>query len=141
MIEGNTRTLIYKQLSEQGVAGDWDHIPAMVHSGLSEGEKDAIRLQAHLVGPRPWDPYSKAKYLSYLRNSQHLPLSEVVDFCGGKQREVLDYIDAYDDMEKYYRGALESDQDFDPTRFSAFVELQKPGIKPQTLYCDRPVVI
>ena len=129
VIEGNTRTLIYQEFFEQRVPGEWGSIPAIVYSGLSEGEKDAIRLQAHLVGPRPWDPYSKARYLTYLRNSEHLPMSQVVDFCGGKQKEVLDYIDAYQDMEKYYRDVLQTDQDFDPTRFSAFVELQKQGIK------------
>lgn len=129
VIEGNTRTLIYQDYLAQDVPGDWSSIPAIVYSELSDGEKDAIRLQAHLVGPRPWDPYSKAKYLTYLRNSEYLPLSEVVDYCGGRKKEVLDYIDAYLDMEKYYRSVLETDQDFDTTRFSAFVELQKPGIK------------
>ena len=32
-------------------------------------------------------------------------------------------------MEGYYRPVLESDQEFDPTRFSAFVELQAPRIQ------------
>ena len=129
VIEGNTRALIYKQFAEQGIAGDWHSIPAIIHSRLSEPEKDAIRLQAHLVGPRPWDPYSKAKYLDHLRNSEHLPFSQIVDYCGGRKKEVLDYLDAFSDMEKFYRPALDTDQDFDPTRFSAFVELQKSGIK------------
>ena len=52
-----------------------------------------------------------------------------MDFCGGKQRESQEYVDAYQDMEKYYRPELTSDGDFDQTRFSAFVELQKPRIK------------
>ena len=38
------------------------------------------------------------------------------------------YIQAYNDMEKYYTPILESDQDFDPTRFSAFVELQSSRV-------------
>lgn len=129
VIEGNTRTLIYKQFIRDGVPGDWTRIKAIRHSRLSESDKDAIRLQAHLVGPRPWDPYSKAKYLTKLRNLDNLPLSQVIDYCGGRKKEVLEYIDAYNDMELYYRPALETDQDFDPTRFSAFVELQKSGVK------------
>ena len=78
-----------------------------------------------LVGPRDWDPYSKAKYLNHLYNSENLPFNQIVDFCGGKQQEVSRYIDAYNDMERYYRPILESDDMFDTTRFSAFVELQR----------------
>jgi hypothetical protein len=101
----------------------------MVYEGLAERDVDAIRLQAHLVGPRAWDPYSKAKYLDLLRNSQHLTLDQIVDFCGGRKKEVLDYIASYHDMETYYRPLLESDDQFDPTRFSSFVELQQSRIK------------
>jgi hypothetical protein len=32
-------------------------------------------------------------------------------------------------MEQYYRPLIGDDGDFDTTRFSGFVELQKPGIK------------
>jgi len=81
------------------------------------------------VGPRPWDPYSKAKYLHELRHEEHLPFSAIVDFCGGRQSEVSTFIDAYVDMETYYRPIIADDGDFDTTRFSGFVELQKPGVK------------
>lgn len=128
VIEGNTRTYIYREFKEQGLSGDWSKIPAMVYTELSQTEIDAIRLQAHLVGPRPWDPYSKAKYLDYLRNSKHLTFAQIVDFCGGRKREVIDYIAAYNDMEKFYRPLLEEDSEFDPTRFSSFVELQRPKV-------------
>ena len=67
VIEGNTRTLIYREFCEQAIPGDWAKIPAMVYRGLSLADIDAIRLQTHLVGPRPWDPYSKAKYLDHLK--------------------------------------------------------------------------
>ena len=125
VIEGNTRAMIYKQFVDDGLSGNWTTIPAVVHTQLTQAEIDAIRLQAHLVGPRDWDPYSKAKYLNHLRNSQHLPFNQIVDFCGGKQQEISRYIDAYRDMEAHYRPILQSDDEFDPTRFSAFVELQK----------------
>ena len=52
VIEGNTRTLIYREFLKQGVEGDWAAIPAMVYEALSEKDIDAIRLQSHLVGPR-----------------------------------------------------------------------------------------
>src|SRR5215813_7557542 len=72
-IEGNTRLAIYKEFQdEQGKGKGWDQIPCIVRDGLKENEVHAIRLQAHLVGPRPWDPYSKAKYLDFLRNVENL---------------------------------------------------------------------
>lgn len=129
VIEGNTRTQIFREFQEQGVDGNWDHIPAMVYDDLDAGEIDAIRLQAHLVGTREWDPYSKAKYLDSLRNNHHLTFSQIVDFCGGDKHEVSNYLSAYIDMETHYRKGLNlDDQEFDPTRFSAFVELQKPRV-------------
>jgi hypothetical protein len=128
VIEGNTRLAIYKEFQERGVEGNWSEIPCLVHEDMSDKEIDGIRLQAHLVGVRPWDPYSKAKYLSKLRNEKHLTWSEIVDFCGGKKEEASRYIAAYEDMEEYYR-PLVDDTDFDTTRFSGFVEYQKKNIK------------
>lgn len=128
VIEGNTRTHIYRELHASDPKGDWDKIPAMVYDQLPQKTIDAIRLQAHLVGTREWDPYSKAKYLNTLRNVEYLTFSQLVDFCGGNKKEVQNYIEAYNDMESFYRPILESDQDFDPSRFSAFVELQRPRI-------------
>ena len=109
--------------------GDWTHIPASVHDEIDEASVHAIRLQVHLVGPRPWDPYSKAKYLYELRTQEHLPFATIIDYCGGRQTEVVEHINAYSDMEQHYRPVLGDDGAFDTTRFSGFVELQKPGIK------------
>ena len=124
VIEGNTRTVIYRSLKETTPDGRWDRILALVYPQLSAERVDAIRLQAHLVGTRPWDPYSKAKYLDRLRNHENLTFAQIVDYCGGNTREISQYIDAYHDMEKYYRPILGSDAEFDATRFSSFVELQ-----------------
>lgn len=124
VIEGNTRALIYRTLRTQEPDGPWHHIAALVHERLGQQEIDAIRLQAHLVGARDWDPYSKAKYLDHLRNSHHLTMAQIVDFCGGDAKQVARLVDAYNDMESYYRPLLASDADFDASRFSAFVELQ-----------------
>lgn len=128
VIEGNTRLKIYLEFESQNVPGNWKTIPAVVYNDLEAGAIDAIRLQAHLVGVRQWDPFSKAKYLNHLRNCQHLTMEQIVDYCGGDKREVINYIDAYNDMENCYSRILDSDQDFDPTRFSAFVELQSPRV-------------
>lgn len=129
VIEGNTRALIYRQFKSDDESGKWDIIPAIVYDQLDDKEIDAIRLQAHLVGPRQWDPYSKAKYLDFLSNSEHLTTEQIIDFCGGQRAEVHRFISAYNDMEKYYRPLLTSDDQFDPTRFSAFVEMQAPQVQ------------
>ena len=130
VIEGNTRAAIFQKfLTEGRVKGEWDKIPAMIYDNLSKIEIDSIRLQAHLVGPRAWDPYSKAKYLSLLRNEENLPMAQLVDYCGGKKTEVKEYLAAYEDMEKFYRDVVEDDSSFDTTRFSSFVEIQKSGRK------------
>jgi hypothetical protein len=128
-IEGNTRVALYREFFEGEQEGSWAHIPAIVYGDVSDEELHAIRLQAHLVGPREWDPYSKAKYLHYLRNEKHYDFSRLVDLCGGNERSILESLYAYEDMEKYYRPLLEPGQPFDIRRFSGFVELEKPGIK------------
>ena len=128
-VDGNTRVALYKHFQETKVKGAWTHIPALVHDEINEASVHAIRLQVHLVGPRPWDPYSKAKYLYELRTQEHLPFATIVDYCGGHQSEVVQNITAYSDMEQYYRSVLDDEGAFDATRFSGFVELQKPGIK------------
>lgn len=129
VIEGNTRVQIYKEFKENNIDGNWDTIPSIVYENLNENEIHAIRLQSHLVGPREWDPYSKAKYLAYLSNDENLPMSQVIDFCGGKASEVTKYINAYQDMEKYYRAQLNSDDEFDQREFSKFFELQNSSVK------------
>lgn len=130
VIEGNTRLRIYREFHERNQDSiDWSTIPAVVHHNLPEREIASIRLQAHLVGPRPWDPYSKARYLDHLCNSQHLTMTQIIEICGGKRQQIDDYIHAYRDMEQHYRPLLGSNADFDTTRFSAFVELQRPIVQ------------
>ncbi|MBY2941839.1 hypothetical protein HFN97_20580 [Rhizobium laguerreae] len=128
-VEGNTRVALYKDFLKSELKGSWTHIPALVHDEIDDASVHAIRLQIHLVGTRPWDPYSKAKYLHDLRTQEHLPFATIVDYCGGRQSEVVESINAYSDMERYYRSVTDEDGEFDTTRFSGFVELQKPGIK------------
>ena len=127
-IEGNTRLALYKEFRDTNRNGDWRTIPALLYESIKQSQIDAIRLQIHLIGPRHWDPYSKAKYLHYLRTEENLTFDMIVEYCGGNKKEVTESIQAYEDMEKYFR-PLGEESDFDQTRFSGFVELQKPGIK------------
>jgi hypothetical protein len=131
VIEGNTRVAIYRELAEEGAPGEWSNIAAIVRNEIEEKGEHAIRLQSHLVGPRPWRPYAKAKYLHDLYINQKLSITEILNFCGGAGRraEIQQYIDAFKDMHDTYiplAAASGSPPDF--SLFSSFAELQ--NIKP-----------
>jgi hypothetical protein len=128
-IEGNTRLYIYRQFHAEGVEGNWATIPAIVHEDLQSDGMDAIRLQAHLVGPRAWDAYSKAKYQYELHYKHLMPLDRLVELCGGDRRDVQKSIQAYADMENHYRKLHEPGEPYDTQRFSGFVELQNSKVK------------
>jgi hypothetical protein len=131
VIEGNTRVAIFRELADEGAPGNWDSIPAIVQPGLREEGEHAIRLQAHLVGPRPWRPYAKAKYLHDLYINKKMSINEILDFCGGsaRKREIEDYISAYKDMNQHYLPIVHAEgAQPEYSRFSSFVELQ--SIKP-----------
>jgi hypothetical protein len=131
-IEGNTRLYIYRSFVTEQVEGDWTMIPVLLHEGLQAPDIDAIRLQAHLVGPRPWDAYSKAKYLWELQHRELMPLERIIAFCGGNRRDVTQAIQAYSDMETYYRPICEAD-DYETENYSGFVEVQNTRIKDSIL--------
>lgn len=129
VIEGNTRVAIYLELAQEGAEGDWSTIPAIIHAPGDERGEHAVRLQAHLVGPRPWRPYAKARYLHELYHTKKLGISEIHAICGGsgRRREIEEYIAAFADMQEHYVPLLDGTPP-DQSRFSAFVELQKPPI-------------
>lgn len=130
VIEGNTRLQIYKEFAQADPQGPWKEIIAIVYDGLPENQIHAIRLQTHLVGPREWDPFSKAKYLNQLSNIDKLPMEMIISFCGGKSAEIRKLIDAYVDMVSFYfPKADELGIDPDPREFSKFAELQNRSIQ------------
>lgn len=130
VIEGNTRLQIYKEFALADPEGPWKEIIAIVYDDLPETEIHAIRLQTHLVGPRDWDPFSKAKYLNQLSNIDKLPMATIISFCGGKKAEIEKLISAYTDMVTFYFPVAETaEMDPDPREFSKFSELQNISIK------------
>ena len=64
VIEGNTRLQIYRDFCKKGIPGNWNVIKSIVYENIDEETLHSIRLQAHLIGPREWDAYAKAKYLN-----------------------------------------------------------------------------
>ena len=127
-IDGNTRLAIYKQFQREGVSGDWDRISAAVITDPGRRDIEAVRVSAHLVGAREWPAYEKARYLHYLRSEKLMDYSEMIALCGGRRSEIEQQIDAFHDMNEYYRDVVD-DTAFHIDRFSGFVELQKRGIK------------
>lgn len=130
VIEGNTRLQIYRDFKKNNVPGHWEKIRAIVYDDLNDDSMHAIRLQAHLVGPREWGPYSKAMYLNHLDKVEHMPMTTLISFCGGnsKATEIRNMIAAYNDMESFYRPLCDDDSQFDTRKFHGFVELQNRNI-------------
>ena len=127
-VDGNTRLAIYRELSEEGTPGDWATINCLVHDSPEAADIETIRVTAHLVGAREWPAYEKARYLHYLRNVAFMDYDELIARCGGNKTTITQQIEAYHDMNEYYRD-VNADDAFKIDRFSGFVELQKTGIK------------
>ena len=126
-IEGNTRLSIYKMLNNESPDDEsWKKILATTYKNIDSDDENAIRLQSHLVPPRPWDPYSRAKYLSELKNLPDWDLEKVSGICGIQATEVQQYVETYEIMEQHYKPFLEeTDEMFDIKCFSGFLELVK----------------
>lgn len=127
-IDGNTRLAIYKELRERGAEGSWDKIKAVVLDDITQRDIETIRVSAHLVGSREWPAYAKAKYLHELRYNDLMSYDGMVALCGGNKPSIERQIQAYHDMNEYYREIVD-DSAFQMSRFSGFVELQKRGVK------------
>lgn len=134
-IDGNTRLAIYKEFLRDSVEGPWSEIKAIVLDNAEPRDIETIRVSAHLVGVREWPAYEKARYLHHLRNSKFTSYDEMISLCGGNKTNIERQIDAYHDMNEYYRDVVD-DTAFQIDRFSGFVELQKPRIKDAIFEAD-----
>lgn len=130
VIEGNTRLKFYQEFFEKEHVRKWSKIMSIVYDDMSDDEIHAIRLQAHMVGARDWDAFSKAKYLDYLYNTEKKSMEYLKVFCGGQESYIRSLIQAYNDMNDNYVKPMEADgEQPDPQVFSYFVEAQKSGCK------------
>ena len=127
-IDGNTRLAIYKQFPKEGIEGNWSEIKAIILDDADQRAIEAVRVSAHLVGAREWPAYEKARYLHHLRNQQFMDYGEMIALCGGNRTDIERQIEAYHDMNEYYRDVVD-DTAFHIDRFSGFVELQRPKVK------------
>jgi len=134
-IDGNTRLTVYNELQEEGAPGDWASIDCLVLKDPEDQDIETIRVTAHLVGAREWPAYEKARYLHHLRNVKFMDYDELIARCGGNRNSINQQIDAYHDMNEYYRDVSGGDA-FKVDRFSGFVELQKKDIKESIYKAD-----
>lgn len=134
-IDGNTRLSIYRALNEEGASGDWSKINCLVLNNPEPRDIETIRVTSHLVGAREWPAYEKARYLHYLRNVEFMGYDELIARCGGNRTTITQQIEAYHDMNTYYRD-VNADDAFKIDRFSGFVELQKKDIKDSIFRAD-----
>jgi hypothetical protein len=131
-IEGNTRLAIYKVQNDKHPDEDcWKNIKSTVYERITERGENNIRLQCHLVPPRPWEPFSRAKYLNQLVNVDEYDIEEIGGVCGMASSEIQNYIEAFQIMEENYRPlCIESGDTFDVKSFSGFYELVlKPSLQ------------
>ena len=127
-VDGNTRLTVYYELHDESAPGDWTAINCLVLDDPDQRDIETIRVTAHLVGAREWPAYEKARYLHYLRNVEFMDYDELVARCGGNKKTITQQIDAYHDMNEFYRD-VNSDDAFKVDRFSGFVELQKTDVR------------
>ncbi len=127
-VYGNTRVTVYYELHEESAPGDWTAINCLVLDNPDQRDIETIRVTAHLVGAREWPAYEKARYLHYLRNVEFMDYDELIARCGGNKKTITQQIDAYHDMNEFYRD-VNSDDAFKVDRFSGFVELQNRDVK------------
>ena len=129
--DGNTRVTIYRELAEKNTPGDWSRISAELIETENEEERvravEEIRIVNHIVGPREWSPYRRAKYLAELHEEKLLSHREIQQLCGGssKRSEIEASIDAFKLMEEY-RASIPNDT-FKEQMYSAYHELVKAG--------------
>ena len=138
-IEGNTRLSIYKLQNIKYPGEDcWKKIKCTVYDDISEEEENKIRLQSHLVPPRPWEPYSRAKYLNQLIEIDRYKIEDIAGVCGMSTIEIRQYLDTFDLMEEHYRPyCIEIGDEFEVNTFSGFYELiKKPSLSRTIVGCD-----
>lgn len=127
-VDGNTRLAVYYDLDEEGAPGHWTKIDCLVLDGPTQPDIETIRVTAHLVGAREWPAYEKARYLHYLRNVEFMDYDELIARCGGNKTKITRQIEAFHDMNTFYRD-VNSDDAFKVDRYSGFEELQKGNVK------------
>jgi len=125
VIEGNTRALVYSELSEKYINDDkWKTIDAYILPlALDRHKINFIRLEAHLFGPTPWDAYEKARELYRLYNDEEYSIGRLERLTKLTAYEIRNSIQAFKDMEEQYLPQYKKPDEL--LKYSYFVEFRK----------------
>jgi hypothetical protein len=130
VVEGNTRLLIYRDLSKKYLLDEtYKTIPARIlPKGVDSKVVHWVRVEAHLRGVTPWDAYERARYLWYLNDREGYPKTTLVNLTRLSEREITHSIDAYRTMTEHYLPTHPDPNEV--LKFSFFVEYHsKAGIR------------
>ena len=125
VIEGNTRLSIYLEFAKKFPdEKKWKKINCELEKESPE-HYHLTQLTSHVVGPKSWDPFCRAKYLSYLKNKGKIDFDRYKEICGGGVRAKLieQEIRAFEHMEKW-RESSEFGADYNTSKFSYFLSFQ-----------------
>lgn len=125
VIEGNTRFLIYQELSEKYInEQNWKEIDSYILPHKVESSViNFIRLEKHLFGPTPWGAYEKARELYRLYNKEDYEIKRLRGLTKLSASDIKNSIQAYMDMEGQY--LLKYNKPAERLKFSYFVEFRK----------------
>ncbi|WP_435548720.1 hypothetical protein [Desulfobacterium sp. N47] len=125
VIEGNTRSFIYEELSEKYVNDlKWQTIDSYVLPFKVERNViNFIRLEKHLFGTTPWDAYEKARELYRLYSDEDYSLKRLEQLTKLRTSEIKNNIQAFMDMEEQYLPKYNKPSE--RLKFSYFVEFRK----------------
>lgn len=126
VVEGNTRVIIYQELTKQEPKeSNWQTIYSVVlPKGIKEDEKNFVRLWAHLRGTNDWDAYEKAKYLYKLSEEDYWPITTIEKQTKLRKKVIEQNIEAFKIMQQQYLPD-HADDPSEVTKFSYFVEYVK----------------
>jgi hypothetical protein len=124
VIEGNTRKLVFHELSEKYPRSDeWKKIEARVlPQSTSEESIVFIRLESHLGGKQPWAPYERARYL-YNLSVKGYPKARIASEARTTQTEITNDLKAFEIMQKQFLANYGDSTENPIRKYNYFVEL------------------
>ncbi len=124
VIEGNTRLLIYRSLAKKYTRDPrWQNIKCRIlPADVPADVINFIRLEFHLGGKQPWEPYERARYLYKLSQSGY-SLDRLARESRISKNRISEDLKAYGVMNKYFIPEYADKVDNPLDRFSYFVEL------------------
>lgn len=124
VIEGNTRRLVFEDLSRKYPDKDqWKFISA--HVLPPSTPKDVIaflRLEYHLGGKQAWDPYERARYLYNLREDGYT-VERLAREARSRELDIKSDIRAFETMRDNFLPKYGTEIDNPLDKYSYFVEL------------------